>query len=620
MAINRVVVAVDACRLKMCDASLIVLDEYSRAACFIASYAAGSFTTATQNSVHSVYYDYGIEVLKCAAVSYSDAPRVFTCKDCFFVLFADRTVVVDADFKDVTPSHVKRRAFDRVHANSRNSFFAATQTQIFAYEFGSLSVVDEASDVTSHRMNKVVSACGRVISLHTYTHSSLLKSGCTEMRACVADVYFADVIAVSLFNGQVSLLDSELCEVKCVDVGFVAFSIVYDGYRFYMGSGDGRIAYADGSFEKVDLFESPIGISTVHLVSSAGEVTATCDNRFFHISNLTARDVPADFIFFAGFCSPGTFLGLLRREKKGEAGHVVTARIDDRTHGFVSRVVFEFSHPVTKLCCSRRGGDFVCAIGRSSLFWSRGSVTFGLDNGEEVVCITEWKARHSARVIQFWIVCTRMRGSADSRLIILNQSQSTNKVVALLKKEFKAPITAFAVSSQSLAFFSTSDTVTGISLETGSLTQKSKAASRMQEIVAIDASSKYVAALADKNEFALFEIVSDTEISHAASVRRPGIFGRIKIIGEYVAVSSRVHPSLYVYSVTNEGNGYSMRAVRAVDFMSPVTSIFSAAGNAIVTCVCGEVFIVRCSSEGEVSDLDVSKLFSFSQSALCVYS
>lgn len=620
ITISRFFISVDSCRIKLFDSNMLPLDEYSRASCFYSSFTKGNFTVASQFSVHSIFYDYGIEVEKHAPINFTKTPRIFTFADCFFVLFSDRTVILDGDFKDVTPSIIKRCVFERVHANSRSSFFAATSDALYAYEFGSFTNCSAKSDISCHRSNMLLSCEGSSLSLYAYVHSALLIQSNTKLHSCVSAICFEDRIYAALFDKSVAILDDELCEVKRVSIDIVAFSIAIncESNAVVMGTEDGKLAFSDKEFEKVVVKSKTIGNSSVYLMCKFGEVTAMCDGYYFYITDQTAKPLPRDFAFFSPFSSHGTFLGLLKKSKKGELGRLITARFTDSKLGFRSRMIFEFNRPLTKLCSSRHGSDFVCCIGNSLLLFSHGSVRHEIAQDEVVLSITEWKAKHKTREIQFWIVVTR-KGENEGRIIILNQSQSTCKVQTVFQKVFNSPITAFAVSSPTLSFFASAGSICGASLETGSFTAKAKTQAKIADVVAMDCSDRYIAALADKNEFALFKIVSDMELKPVDIVRRQAVFGRIRVIGEFVAVSSRIFPALYIYMVDSSGENDKLRIVREVNFTSPVTSIFGANGNALCTCVCGEVTIVACSRDGEVNDQDVSKLFSFSHSALSSY-
>lgn len=615
MAISRYLISVESCRVKLFDADMSPMGEISKANCISSSYTSGNFTVASQFSIHSIFYDYGIEVDKCAAVECDTFPIMKVFKDCCFLLFTNKTVVIDSEFKDVTPSVIKKSTFERVHANNRNSFFACTTDRIFVYEYGSFSSYEEASSLSDHKLNSIITADNRLLTSYLYIHSALRKTGTVTLPCAIASILYGDMIYVSLFDGAVLIMDDELNEVKSIHLDFIVFSMVYcESKGIVFGTGDGRVAVTDFQLNDVKIKKETVGTSTVHLDCVGSEVTCLCDNRYFYLGEKEVKKLPPDFVFFGAFTSHSIFLGLLKKSKKSDSHHLIQIHFTDKSLGFRSKLLYEFSQPITKLCSARKGSDFVCCIKENNLLWSRGDVKYLLPSDEHVRSITEWKANHKGKIVQLWMICTLLPKN-ESRLLIFSQSQSTNKVQPIFQKPFKSPITAFSVSNSSLAFFVINDVINGISLETGALKDKAKIAAKVTDVVALDSTDKYVAALADKNEFSLFSIVSESELKGIAAVRKLGIYGRIKLIGDFLLVSSRVNPCLYVYEIATQDADQKLRVVREVNFLSPVTSIFGASGNAIVNCICGEIYIMSCRKDGEITDLDVSKLFSFSSTA-----
>ena len=179
----------------------------------------------------------------------------------------------------------------------------------------------------------------------------------------------------------------------------------------------------------------------------------------------------------------------------------------------------------------------------------------------------------------------------------------------MLPKVFPSPIVAFTAVSSKLAFFVQDDVITGLSLETGALTQRAKANSKISNVVAIDSSLHHIAVLSDNDGFSMFRIISETKIDLLCIVKVHGLYGRIKVMNDFVIITSRLEPVAYVYNVSA-----TPQVLRTVNTLSPIVSIFSVSGKALLNCICGEMYIVSCNGD-DILESDCSGLFSFGHSS-----
>jgi hypothetical protein len=318
--------------------------------------------------------------------------------------------------------------------------------------------------------------------------------------------------------------------------------------------------------------------------------------------------LPPDFEFFSPI---GTGKPLFVALVKGKKPNLLTFTFTDVSLGYRYQKLFEVQHGrISKLSASKCQGEFVAALGKDPviLFWSRGCVKRELEMDEKVKAISEWKARHKAKLLTIWIVCTETM--TGGRLLIFAQSRTNNEVSLILPKTFDKPILGFTAVSPVLAFLVIGGAINGISLETGALIQKGKTDADVSPVVAIDSSERYVAALADQRKFSLFEIVNESDLNPVGIVEKPALFGRIKIIDEFLVVTARMSLAVYIYAIRRPP-----QLVRQLFVTSPVTSVFRIRGKALCCCLCGEMYLVDCQGR-EVFERDISAVFSFGHSIL----
>ncbi|KAH0786935.1 hypothetical protein GPJ56_009181 [Histomonas meleagridis] len=307
----------------------------------------------------------------------------------------------------------------------------------------------------------------------------------------------------------------------------------------------------------------------------------------------------------------GKFLAIVKSSINSSQFDLICFHFNDNSNEFTNSILFELNRRVGKIECSHNHSEFVFSIEKPpALFWSRGSKQFDLEPNEKVNSITEWKAKLGENNVRLWVVCTTRY--QEGRLLFFSQSRSDNNVRLVLPKTFQSPIVAFTAVSSRLAFFVQDDIITGLSLETGALTQRAKANSKIPNVVAIDSSINYIAVLSDKDGFSIFTVINDTKIESLAVVRVHDLYGRIKVMNNFVIVTSRLEPIAYIYNICQ-----NPIIMRTVNVLSPIVSIFSVNGKALFNCICGEIYIVNCNGD-EIVDSDLSGLFSFGNSSFAL--
>ncbi|OHT06647.1 hypothetical protein TRFO_25258 [Tritrichomonas foetus] len=606
LSISRFLITLESCRLSMLDRDMLPLDEITYANCIHSSYTQGNFTVASQNSIYTAFYDYGIEVIKYADLRLKMKPIFYTINNFLFILYKDKTVIIDSEFRDVTPSAIKKLTFERIHANSQNSFFGLTSDKITVFEYGSIFSFNEKSTHSAHRLNTLYTTMMKSLTSFFYTSSTLIKQNKKDFDSEIYAISVGNDICLSFRDGLIYIIDDEFYTRKKININHDIFSIISTERQIMLGSDTGEIVIVNYNLEIIS--EQSIGISRVYLTNVGNKVAASCENSYYHITEKGIKKLPPDFRYFSPFGNNETFIALLKVASKSRNYNLLQIQFTEQTLGFHHKINLELNQQITKINSAEQNADYVCCASKSTLLWSHGNTLFNLLENEEAKSINEWRANHSNKVVQFWVVCTK-KGDNEGRLLIFLLNRKESKFKPLLQKVFNAPLVAFTASSHRLAFFVTNDTITGISLETGSLIPKAKSNAKITDVVAIDSSQKYIAALADQRKFSLFEIISDMELKFLSVVDRPAIYGRIKIIGNYVAVSSRVTPSLTIYTISE-----NPQTVREIMLLSPVTSIFDVKGKIFCNCICGEMFMINCEDQ-EIAELDTSKLFSFSHSA-----
>lgn len=614
ITISSYLVTVESSRLQLFDRNLEKsLDELSHPTTVYSSYTPGNFTVASQYSIHSTFFEYGIEIDRCSLFEYKLMPNFCMFKDLLFILFNDHTIMIDSEFKDVTPSVIKKISFDRVHANSHKSFFGLTSDTIYVYEYGSFNSYQEQSTLSSHRLNSLVIAEKNVISLWMYVHSTLLKQGSITLSSQVSALSYEKNIYASLFDQLIIIFDHSLNEIKRVNLDYLVFSISSIPSALLLGTGDGQILYCPSDLNPSTMKNQKVGLSTVHLTIIGNEITCMCDRRYFYLTENDIKKMPSDFLYFAPFTLNASFLGVIKSSK--HMNYFLTQiHFSDKTIGFQSKLRIEFNQQVTKLTGAKRSSDFVCCVGKNKLYWSREQYLQELQPDEEVKSINEWKAKFKNKKISIWVVGTK-KGEREGRLLMYNQNKKNNSIEVIFQKLFdNGPISSIAISTSSLAFFLSNNEITGFSVETGSLNKILQTNSQVTDAVLLDATEEYVAVLSNRDCFSVFSITGPKELQHIKTFSKCGIYNRIKIINNFVVVSSRVDPVLFIYMIENNTNVALIREINTY-FLSPVTSISNVYGKALCTCICGEMYLISCKVDEEVTDADLARLFSFAHSA-----
>ena len=629
LTISRFLVILESCRICLLDRECIQMHEIEYANCAYSSFTPSNFIVASKNSIYSTFYNYGIEVEKAAQMKINILPKFFVFKELIFILFSEKTVVIDSEFRDITPSQIKHKSFERIHANSQHSFFALTPSEITIYEYGALFTYNEETTLSAHRMNTLYTCQGRTLTSFLSCRSTLIKQNSKQFESEIYSLYVSENIFLSFPNGVVFIIDDEFNSISQTKFDFDIFSIVQTSSKLFFGTDSGEVLIVDNDSNHINFNEhnadiNTIGISRVYLCNVGNEVTAFCGKNYYYLKEkdhkITIRKLPPDFSFFSAFGYNSIFIALQKCSHKSKFYNLITILFTDQKSGFHHSKNIEFNQQITKLSSSKSSSEYVCCLNKTTLFWSRGEVKYNVLEDEEVNSINEWKALHNGKLVQFWVACTT-KNKNEGRLLIFLQSRRTNSVQPLLEKNFESPIVAFSISSSSLAFFVMNDTINGISLETGSLKSKAKINTKLSDIVAIDCSSKYIAVLSNQRRFALFQIISDMELKILDIVDKPEIYGRIKLLSKYIAVSSRVNPILLIYQISQNNK---LQIMKEVHLLSPVSSIFNLNGLFFLNCICGELYLVDLNSMNEQnsnnfdnqSKFDVSNIFSFSLSML----
>ena len=305
------------------------------------------------------------------------------------------------------------------------------------------------------------------------------------------------------------------------------------------------------------------------------------------------------------------FLAIVQTSLKSSKFNLILFHFNNNLLGFHSNLLYTINSRVNRVESSKNYPEFVFSIvDPPILVWSRDSVQFNLEKKEKVNSITEWKARLGKSIVQLWVVCTTY--DKEGRLLFFSQSRTDNKVRLVLPKLFPSPILGFTIVSSKLAFFVQNEMINGLTLETGALAPKGKATSKYSDIIGIDSSTNYVTVLSSIEGFSIYKIVNDMKLELISIVNMRRLYGRIKIINDFIVVSSRLEPVGYIYEITPKPI-----LVRTFTTISPIVSIFNVYGKALLNCICGEIYLLSCSGN-KILDSDVSNLFSFGHSSFFI--
>ncbi|EAY20656.1 hypothetical protein TVAG_163520 [Trichomonas vaginalis G3] len=606
---NRFIVSIDSNKIQLFDREFQVLDECEDVICRCSSYRKGNFIIASGSSVHSAFYDYGIEIEKVSEMNYFVVPRLITSSSgCFaFIVYEDKCVVINEEFKDATPSFMKHLSIDRIHCNSLSFFFLVNEENVYVFDHGYVNCIKHPSTLSCFHHSTIFLAAQDSISCYIYTNNCLEKVSDRKFTSQISSIatYNSTNVVISLFDGTIYIADDDLNvrEGCTLENDVFVTSLLTTNNSIIFGASDGFVYIMDDKLLLKEKFK--IGNIPVTVSGYENLICCKCGKRFSTIIDQKVKSLPPDFLAI-DVLSNGKCIAIVSSPKKDKTAALFTFHFTNTTIGFHSSTLFNFNGFIDRVCAARSKDAFVCSIREPpSLFWSRGEVITVLEKNEIVRTIVEWKAKHGEKLINFWVACTE-GNSSISRFMLFTQNVSDFKVRTILTKTFGEPITSFCAISPSLALFSHSDQLVGISLETGALRKIFSVKSPLKDIVFTDANTSYVAGLTNDNGFFLMKVL-EKSLETVFVVKKPFLGSRIKVIGNYTVVADRFG-LLEIYDITG-------KLGKKFKFVSPISDMFDIGNEKVLCChICGELTLVKV-SEGILLESDVSSLFSFGRSA-----
>ena len=643
LTINRFTVAIDSDRIILYDKDMTKLSEVGNVIFRAASYKKGNFVVCSGTTVHSAFYDYGIEIDKVAEMTYFIPPKIEACGDYLFVLFQNKTVVLEqATFKDVTPSFMKTIGFERIHANSLSFIFAVKQDSLHIFHHGQLTVVRIPSTHSCFHHSTIYLCEKNLISCYNFSGSdlSLISSFSFPSQISAIGTYNNTNACIALFDGSIFICDDDLdiSYTITLENDLFATSVLNNTNNMVIiGTNKGTVLIFDSSLKQI----KKIQISSLPclLKGTISNIIVNSNNKYYEILDLeNIKTLPPDFLALVVFqatsisssnlyssnssssisrssSSPSIApsnsaiqVAITKSPNKEKTAALLTFHFTHSTLGFHSQVLFEFNGLLDRICAGRTHNSFVASIRNPpTLFWSKGSVAIPLEDKEIVRSIVEWKANHGGKRVTFWVACTE--GSASiARLLLFTQSKDT-QVHKILAKVFGSPITSFSIVNQNVAIFSHSDQIVGISLETGSLRKKFSVKSPIPGIVHTNCNQNYIVAITNQNGFFCMKITNDSELKDTCCIRKPLLGSRIKIVKETIIISDRIGNVLF-YTV----NG---KFIKQISFISPVSEMFATENQVFCCHLCGEMTLLNIDGT-TAEESSVSSLFSFGHSAFTI--
>ena len=627
VTITRFLLSVESCRALLLDKNFMQLDELDDVLFNCVSYSSGNFIVGSRYTIHTIFYDYGIDVEKVATVEFPCLCGMCADQDVIFVTFPDKTVIVDGQFREFTPNFLKEKRYERFHGTTTYFFFALSRNEVTVFDHGSVSSFPLKSTLSVMRNTCLYLADEKDVSCHLYCHGTLLCQNTLKLNSQVTaiGVVLERSLVVAMAAGNVYLFDEEFNVTAETSLDYLIVSAAGVGSHIVLGTGTGAVLFCNKDL--VVLSDIQIGIAPVSLNCVNDQISVLCGDRYHYISpseGFKTTILPPDFEYFSPIGKgPLVFVAMVKTDKQNEH-KLMTFRFTDQVQGFHSKRLYDCTGGrVTKIACSKHAGEFVAAVmdncDLATLFFSKGNVKHPLSRSETVDEICEWRARlrdvkhNKDTYISFWVVSTNY--NSGGRLYFFIQSRSTNEVTVKLKKEFPDHITALTIVSSSLGYFAMANSILGFSLETGALVQKGKISAKSKHVVALDSGSNCVAVLYDnirksqmddqKKVFSVYQVSESQTLEHAYTVSNDSILvGRMKIVGGHVLVSCRATPTVHIYSLVD---GSELQIVR---FLAPVTAIFDIKRKAVCCCIDGEMHAVSCDGQ-QMFPIDLSRMFSF---------
>lgn len=616
LSLERYIIAINESRLVLIDKNFEVLDEINDAVCTACSYSSGHFNVVSHNSVHMTLYDYSIEIEKCAPLKSNSLPRLIVNQDIFFILYTNKTIVIDNTFRDITPSVVRKRGFERIHSNSYRFFYGINRETVSVIDHGSIKDFNEVSTLSCHRLYTLYLAELDIVKIYLYCHSTLILQNKYQFESQISCMTTTEngLLCVSLFDNTILTLSDDLKIINKVLTDKLVISMVKFQQGIAAGTGEGSIIYYDSHF----IFESQqdLGTSSVHLSELGNQLTAQCGNRFYMKKKQRMASMPYGIIELSAFgLLKKTFVAIITNPNKANSYYLIQFHFTNESYGLHNNLILTVSSDIPRICCSRSKNEFVCYFREhQTLYWSRDDFQFKLNNNEKIKSLIEWKAKFKEHSRQFWMIATAKNG--EGTLYLFTRAQ--NKMSPSLKKTFKPPVISCAASTTSVAFFLQDNTIFGISLENGALTKKTQVKTDFKYAYKIDATNKYVVVTAVlhnpdpeniKTQFAVYSLDRDYNLTKVPM--NPNIIAHpitkpiAKIANDFVAIYGSQYPKIYIYSISPEIN-----IIREVELMSPITSIFPFKELIFCCCACGDMYLISCTGR-KVVEADVNRLFSF---------
>jgi len=575
-SLNKLIIASECGRLELYDRDLHLVDELNNVICKYVTNINESLMYVSFNSIFSLSNDYGIKPLKIADLDNQTTPDLITSKDNIYLLYRNSIIILDENLKETTPSLLKRKHSERIHVISHHIFFLLEKRSISVFDHGSICSIPFESSLSCNYDISLFVAEKQTISLFIYSYSSIGRQGNKSFSSQISSMCAISPtsLIIAFFNGDIIIVDDEFETIHSLNVNCFCSGLLFSNNSVFVALTNEEINVYSKDLVFLNTITKPLGVT--YLYGESSHLVIKCDGSLYVFEKNEIHKMPTDMMSLC-YLSDNKYVALSKNNKQTS---VFTFFLDESEPLFRTRLLYEFNSNINSFSAIK-DDNFVGYFGRqSTLFWSRGEAKYTIESNEIVHAIIDWKALHNSKQVSFWVVVTETTKKAG-RLLLFTQSRSDYKIVLILSKTFATPITDIVEMSTRLAIISHSDSIHGISLETGALTRKFTYKSPIDGIHQMSAKENKLAILTKYNGFFLLSIVNDT-VTELFSIKKPFLGGRILVSTDMVIVSDRTS-SLLFFSL----NGVFLKKY---SYLSPISEIIPYKNGFIYCTVCGEIW------------------------------
>lgn len=599
LTVNKCVIVLENGRLVLLDKDFSVLDNFEGSYCRSVSYKMGNFLIASEYSVKQCFYDYGISANCFINLSHPYPPQVSVSGEFIILKYYNKMIVLSEEYKNITPSFLNRKTYERLYVNSQKFMFALNHYVITVFDHGVLYKFNYVSTLSLNKDNVLILVENNTIFVLQFYHTKFLTrtSKVLDFHISSISFYNDNNVIISSLYGDIMIVDEDLQLIKHVKLDYTPTSISEFRGSIVISTDQGELIYLDRELHITSILKIADTPISVHGVNSCLTLRSRTNSYVF--VNNSLRILPSNLLMVYPY-KDNSYISFVKKYDN-KNGYLMLFNVENTSLDFHYECLYRFNGRINNvLACNYKNILVVSTYNPSALFFSKNDQHVSLERGEIVTSLTEWNAKFKGKVNTYILVSTK-RPSAKSRFLLYGIYKP--EINNVFEKLFTDDITCVLSISKTLAVFSHNNKVFGISLETGSLTRKfTYEPEKITSIIDLSYESNCLAILSEKNGFSLIDISKENSPVHLFHVKKHIIGKNIKVYQNHIIITDLIGNVLF-YDIKGD-------YIKQINLITTCTNIIASKNKLLACCITGHMYILSFNEE-ESTKNDLSTSFTF---------